>query len=265
MNQTMELILTDGQTLKLEVFEGQPTHRLNLWLVDSEENQLLSSTHLLAVPHLAKEEPNNNEFLKERLDEEIYELYQTVLHHPTLANVSCSLVAELDNTNDPQRFMTLKEGSITDCLKAAFDSMEEHYLLHIWLPIGETVYNFVSFDATAPDRQLKQVSYLPKRVIQEAILTFCEIDEHEIRLIETDEFVADEVINSLRALSEKTYYERIQRKGKYSLFEEIASDINCYGGAKYAVEEIFDDVKDWNNPRNQTRLKGLVHLAIHEG
>ena len=122
MNQTMELILTDGQTLKLEVIEGQPTHRLNLWLVDSEENQLLSSTHLLAVPHLAKEEVNNNEFLKEVVSE-----------------------------------------------------------------------------------------------------------------------------------------------GKYSLFEEITSDINCYGGAKYAVEEIFDDVKDWNNPRNQTRLKGLVHLAIHEG
>ena len=61
------------------------------------------------------------------------------------------------------------------------------------------------------------------------------------------------------------FYKFEEPEGKYSLFEEIASDISCYGEAKYAVEEIFDDVKDWNNPRNQTRLKGLVHLAIHEG
>lgn len=264
MNQTTELTLTNGQRIKLEVVEGQPHNTFKLWLTDKEETQLLSSISLLAQLTPIQEVPQPKDFLKENLDDSIYDLYQAVIQHPTLATVQCSLVAELNNTKNSERMDTLKQGSLTDCLTEAFKQLKTYDMLYVWLPIGETIYNFVCFDTTSPDRQTKQISYLPKRVIHEAILTFDELNEHEIRLIETDQFMDEEILNSIARLSEETYCERLCNLGDYSVFEDIASDINLHGNAKKAINYLLSEDIDSTTPHNKARLKGLIHFAIQE-
>lgn len=199
-------------------------------------------------------------FLKEQLNPEIYELYQAVLNQPKLKDVVYSVMVAEDSHEIEGPYHAIIEGTIEDCLKKALQEIKNHERLHVWLPIGENVYEFATFEQTK-DQVVKQKTRLPKRVIKFALQTIKEIEDQERELLETGQFVDEEVLNAIHSLSNKTFVERLRQEGYCTPFEDISIDIFNYGSAKEALDELLFQPCNDIDP---LRLKGLLYFRDRE-
>ncbi len=257
-----------------EITQGFKANRLEIYIKKfgaGEKTPLTSfvfdENGVRAHPYQGKEEfvINEGEKLKEllqaQLSESVYDRYQAVLNQPKLKSVQCSVVIRQDDFE----YETLYEGLMEECLIKALSDTKEYKALEVWLPIGEDdVYVFASFYWNDEEDKLIQTTCLPKRIIELASEGFKANDEYEQQLIETGEFVNEEIIEPIEYLSTKTYIERCREDGFYTVFEEIAVLITQYGSAKAAYEIFLETEEDLNTYRNRLILKALMHFVVEE-
>ena len=273
MKKTAEIQLS-GKDVIFEITQGFKANRLEIYIKKfgaGEKTPLTSfvfdENGVRAHPYQGKEEfvINEGEKLKEllqaQLSESVYDRYQAVLNQPKLKSVQCSVVIRQDDFE----YETLYEGLMEECLIKALSDTKEYKALEVWLPIGEDdVYVFASFYWNDEEDKLIQTTCLPKRIIELASEGFKANDEYEQQLIETGEFVNEEIIEPIEYLSTKTYIERCREDGLYTVFEEIAVLITQYGSAQAAYETFVETEEDLNTHRNRLILKALMHFVVEE-
>ena len=273
MKKTAEIQLS-GKDVIFEITEGFKANKLEIYTKKfgtGEKTRLISfvfdENGVRAHPYQGKETlgidegENLNELLQAQLSDSICDRYQAVLNQPKLKDVQCSVVIRQDDFE----YETIYKGLMEECLIKALNDAKEYKALEVWLPIGDDdAYVFASFYWNDEEDKLIQETQLPKRIIELASEEFKVNDEYEQQLIETGEFVTEEIVEPIEYLSTKTYIERCREDGLYTVFEEIAVLITQYGSAKAASETFVETEEDLNTHRNRLILKALMHFVVEE-
>lgn len=194
------------------------------------------------------------------LTPQIFGLYQSVTQNSVLANQTCYLAVEQNRGYDYDSAI-LFEGSVTECFREVPKYFDEFHIIYVLLPIGETVYNLAEFVYRGEDIGYVQQSFLSKNIIEKALITVEDVIEHEIQLVENDEFVSDDILNSLLRLSEESYLGRFENNSqKPSLFEQIKAEIDMAGSVVEALKSFYEPSVDLSTRYNKARLKALLQL-----
>lgn len=263
-NEEVIFKITEGfKAKRLEIYVKKfgTGERRQLTSFVFDENGVRTNLYQEEAKFVIDEGGNLNERLQTQLSESIYDRYQTVLNQPKLKDVQCSVVIRQDDFE----YETIYKGLMEECLIKALNDTKEYKALEVWLPIGEDdLYVFANFYWDDEEDKLMQTTCLPKRIIELASEEFKVNDEYEQQLIETGEFVTEEIIEPMEYLSSKTYIERCREDGFYTVFEEIAVLITQYGSAKAAYEIFLETEEDLNTHRNRLILKALMHFVVEE-
>lgn len=196
--------------------------------------------------------------LKETLEPLIYERYRAVMNSCVLRNTPCSMVAK------NQDYQQLMEGSLTECLTTALQEIKENEVLEIWIEIGQTTYIFATFEKDETTKLINQYSLLPIQTIKAAQRTVKALDDYQQDFILHGWFDPEEILNSTKILSNKTYLERLHEKDTWTVFEGVAEDIRVYGTPEEAIKHhLLDGDYQMFNDHKRIRILILHMIAIH--
>ena len=201
---------------------------------------------------------------RNKLDPQIFNLYSAVKNHPTLSKEKCFLSVELNRGYEFDS-VVICTGSLDECFEKAFEHLYDYHVLYIQLSIGETIYNLAEFVYRGENIGYVQQSFLNPRIIQDALPTVKELIKREIELVESDDFTKDDILNSLLILSETSYTKRFHDDDTdYSLFEDIAVEINISGSIIDAMQENYGEKIDVSTPYKLARFKAFTRMILWE-
>lgn len=201
---------------------------------------------------------------KSKLEPNILELYNEIKEHPTLSQQECYLAIERDRGYEHDSIV-VSTGSLDECFQKAFDLLFDYHIIYVQLPIGETIYNVAEFVYRGEEIGYAQETFLSKRIIKHAIPTIDGLIEHEIELVENNNYTKDDIFNTMMMLSEPSYLERFcSNNAKRSLFEDILAEINMAGSVIDAMQDNYGDTIDISTPYKQARFKAFTRMLLWE-
>lgn len=205
-----------------------------------------------------------NKDWKGQLKPQILNLYQKIKNNPTLFQQNCHLAVELNRGYEFDS-VVVYTGTIDECFQKAFEHLYDYHILYIQLPIGETIYNVAEFVYRGQNVGYIQQTFLNPRILEDALPSVSELIQREIELIESDNFSKEDILNSLLILSETSYTKRFYDDDtEYSLFEDIAVEINISGSIMDAMRENYGEKIDVSTPYKLARFKAFTRMMMWE-
>lgn len=200
---------------------------------------------------------------KDKATPEALIAYNKVKTHPKLSDCQCLLSVEPESG---YKCKIIFSGSIDDCFKKAFETQDKYYTMNIQLPIGETTYNLIEFIYQEEAETYSHEVILPMRIIDECLTTISDLTTREIELVEEGLFTKDDIMNSIKILSEQSYETRFYDDNvEFSLFEDVAVEIEMHTSVLKAMEVNYEDMQiNLHTPYEIARFKLFTRMLMWE-